>query len=89
MLMMTLEHHGLNGRNASHWLRGSLPQWRERLSLAERVLPMGSRKFIPTHSPQLANDTCLEPYGSTNCIPSILEGMWGVVDRKAGSPADA
>ena len=33
------------------------------------------------------NDTRLEPYGSS--VPSRLEGMWDIVDRKAGSLADA
>ena len=49
----------------------------------------GSRDFVPTHLPQLANDIRLEPYGSTDRIPSILEGMWSVVDRKAGGLAVA
>ena len=75
MLMVTLECHRLNGGKSSHWLRGSRQK--------------GSHDFIPTHSPRLANDICLEPYGSTNRIPSILEGMWGVVDRKAGGLAVA
>ena len=67
----------------------SWTQWRESLSLAERVPAKESRDFVPTHSPRLANDICLEPYGSTNHIPSILEGMWSVVDRKAGGLAVA
>ena len=67
----------------------SQTQWRESLSLAERVLAKGSHDFVPAHSPRLVNDIRLEPYGSTNCIPSILEGMWGVVDRKAGGLAVA
>ena len=57
--------------------------------MAERVLAKGSHDFIPTHLLRLANDICLEPYGSTNHIPSILEGMWSIVDRKAGGLAVA
>ena len=67
----------------------SWTQWQESLSLAERVPPKGSCDFIPTDSPRLADDIGLEPYSSTNRIPSILEEMWGVVDRKAGSLAVA
>ena len=67
----------------------SWTQWWESLSLAERVPAKVSRDFIPTHLQRLANDIRLEPYGSTNRIPSILEGMWSVVDRKAGSLAVA
>ena len=33
------------------------------------------------------NDTRLEPYGSS--FSSRLEGMWGIVDGKAGGLADA
>ena len=57
--------------------------------MAERVPAKVSRDFIPTHSQRLANDIHLEPYGSTNHILSILEGMWSVVDRKAGGLAVA
>ena len=67
----------------------SWTQWWESLSLAERVLAKMSRDFVPTHLQQLVNDIRLEPYSSTNRIPSILEGMWGVVDRKAGGLAVA
>ena len=67
----------------------SQTQWQESLSLAERVLAKVSHDFVPTHLQRLANDICLEPYGSTNRIPSILEGMWSVVDRKAGGLAVA
>ena len=64
-------------------------QWWESLSLAERVPPKGSRDFVPNHSLRLANDTRLKPYGSTKLIPSILKGMWGIVDRKTGGLAVA
>ena len=67
----------------------SWTQWWENLSLAERVPAKVSRDFIPTHSQQLANDICLEPYSSTNHILSILEGMWSVVGRKSGGLAVA
>ena len=67
----------------------SRTQWQESLSLAERAPAMGSHDFVPTHLPGLANNNHLEPYSFTNHIPSNLEGMWGIVDRKAGSLADA
>ena len=43
----------------------------------------------PNRLSHLANETRPEPYGSINHIPSILEGIWGVVGRKAGGLADA
>ena len=43
----------------------------------------------PNRLSRLVNETRPEPYGSINRIPSRLEGMWGVVDRKAGSLAGA
>ena len=69
-----LEHYGLNGGKASDWLRQFQQQ---------------ETQTCPNHSSRLANETCPEPYGSINHIPSRLEGMWGIVHRKAGGLADA
>ena len=54
-----LEHHRLNGGEASDWLRQS-----QQLEL----------QICPKH---LVNDTCLEPYGSVNRIPSTIGGNEG------------
>ena len=65
------EHHRLNGRKASDWLRQT--QQRE-----SRFRPKSFTTFSKRY-----------PFRALRLlIPSRLEGMWGIVGRKAGSLAD-
>ena len=75
----TSERPGLNGRKASDWLRPN-PQ------LEYRLHPKSFAPFSEQY-----------PFGALQLhwralqlhIPSRLEGMWNVVDKKAGGLADA
>ena len=75
----TSERPGLNGGKASDWLRLIL-------RLESQFRPKSFAPFSKQY-----------PFGALRLtvralrlhIPSRLEGKWGVVDRKAGSLADA
>ena len=72
------------------YVRMSQAQWRESLSLAE-ALPRENRAVSNLEGGvRLPHSNEQDPFRALRfLIPSRLEGMWGVVDGKAGGLADA
>ena len=79
MLMMTLECHGLNGGKASHWLRES---WQRGVAISSQLICYDER-MIPVWSLTAPLNTFCPSWRECGAC------LTGVVDRKAGSLADA